>query len=209
MFSRQYSKKAWIQLCLSALLICGFTTVLAGSEPQALVKQTTDKVMTKLKAEQAALKDKPERIYDLFNEIVTPHFDFVGMSRWVMGKYWRKASRDQKKRFIKAFRTLMVRTYGVALLDYADLKIKYIPLRSDPNAKDVTVRTRVQPAAGQPIGINYSLHLKRDAWKIYDVSVDGISLLATFRTSYGSEIRQKGLDKLITKMEEKNTKASQ
>ena len=175
-------------------------------DPQALVKITTEKMFAKLKAEKQNLDKNPELVYDLVSDIVLPHFDFITMSKWVLGKNWRTASRAQKIGFIKAFRELMVRTYSVALLEYTDSKIKYKPLRDDVSKGDVTVRTQVQTDKGEPVAINYSLHKKKKGWKVYDIAVEGVSLIANYRTSFATEVKQKGLDALIARLQKHNKK---
>ena len=129
------------------------------------------------------------------------------MSKWVLAKHWRTADKKQKLAFIRAFRTLMVRTYATALLDYTEQEIRYVPLRDDIGSGDVTVRTEVHQKTGQPIGIKYGLHLRKKGWKVYDISVDGISLVANYRTSFNTEIKQKGLDGLIARLETHNARA--
>ena len=179
----------------------------AYADPEVLVKDTTDKMLSALKAEKAAIDKDPKIIYGLVKEIAVPHFDFIGMSKWVLGKYWRRASKEQKLRFIRAFRSMMVRTYAVALLDYTDQKINFLPLRDDVTKGDVTVKTEVVQAGKPAVAVNYSLHLKKSAWKVYNISVDGISLIANYRTSFATEIKQQGLDSLIERLEKHNEKA--
>ena len=178
----------------------------AIDNPQALVKSTTVKMFAKLKAEKQNLDENPDLIFGLVSKIVLPHFDFIAMSKWVLGKNWKKASRAQKIGFIKAFRKLMVRTYSVALLEYTDNEIKYKPLRDDVTKGDVTVRTQTTTAKGDIVAINYSLHKKKKGWKVYDISVEGVRLIATYKTSFGSEIKQKGIDALIARLQGHNKK---
>jgi phospholipid transport system substrate-binding protein len=149
------------------------------------------------------LQQNPDGIYDLVKEIITPHFDFIRISAWALGKHWRTASKEQKLRFITAFRTLLVQTYGVVLLDYTDQELRYLPLRDDPASGDVTVRTEVIQPNGEAVSINYRLYLKNGAWKVYDISVEGVSLVTNFRTSFATEIKQAGLDSLIQRLEAK------
>jgi phospholipid transport system substrate-binding protein len=187
------------------LFLC-FSLPLAGQAaigPQELVKATTDQTLSRLQREQATLQQNPDGIYDLVKEIITPHFDFVRISAWVLGKHWRTASKEQKLRFVTAFRTLLVRTYGVVLLDYTNQKVRYLPLRDDPANGDVTVRTEVIQPNGEAVSINYRLYLKKEAWKVYDISVEGVSLVTNFRTSFATEIKQTGLDRLIQRLEAK------
>jgi len=176
------------------------------NDPQKLIKATTEKMFAKLKAEKQNLDKNPELVYGMVSDIVLPHFDFITMSKWVLGKNWRTASRAQKIGFIKAFRELMVRTYSVALLEYVDSKISYKPLRDDVSKGDVTVKTQVETEKGTPVSINYSLHKKKKGWKVYDISVEGVSLIANYRTSFASEIKQKGLDALIARLQKHNKK---
>lgn len=176
----------------------------AASGPQELVKETTDQTLSRLQKDRAALQQNPDDIYDLVKEIITPHFDFIRISAWALGKHWRTASKEQKLRFVTAFRTLLVQTYGVVLLDYTDQELRYLPLRDDPASGDVTVRTEVIQPNGEAVSINYRLYLKNGAWKVYDISVEGVSLVTNFRTSFATEIKQAGLDSLIQRLEAKN-----
>ena len=191
-------RAGFLFLCLSVPLAGQ-----AASGPQELVKETTDQTLSRLQRDRAALQQNPDGIYDLVKEIITPHFDFIRISAWVLGKYWRTASKEQKLRFITAFRTLLVRTYGVVLLDYTEQELRYLPLRDDPASGDVTVRTEVIQPNGEAVSINYRLYLNNGAWKVYDISVEGVSLVTNFRTSFATEIKQSGLDTLIQRLEAK------
>lgn len=204
--SVQAGYRSAIALVLSILLLLSFN-VAAETGPQQLVEQTSNKMLTKLKEQQKALKKDPDLIYGMVSKIVLPHFDFISMSRWVLGKHWRRADKKQKLRFIKAFRTLLVRTYAVALLEYTEQEIRYLPLRDDLASKDVTVRTEVKEKSRAPILIKYNLHLKKNGWKVYDLSVDGVSLITNYRTSFASEITQTSLDALIARLEKHNARA--
>ena len=191
--------RGWVLL----LCLCLPLTGQAAIGPQELVQQTTEQTLSRLHSERAALQKNPDGIYDLIKEVISPHFDFVRISAWVLGKHWRTASKEQKLRFIRAFRTLLVRTYGVALLDYTDQEIRYLPLRDDPANGDVTVRSEVIQSTGETVSLNFRLYLRNEAWKVYDVSVDGISLVTNFRTSFATEIKQSSLDGLIQRLENK------
>ena len=202
------SKLRFVLVVVSISLFCGSFAYADDSidDPQALVKNTTVKMFAKLKAEKQNLDKNPDLIFGMVSEIVLPHFDFIAMSKWVLGKNWNAASRAQKIGFIKAFRELMVRTYSVALLEYTDNEIKYKPLRDDVTKGDVTVKTQTASSKGDPVAINYSLHKKKKGWKVYDISVEGVSLIATYKTSFGSEIKQKGIDQLIARLQKHNKK---
>lgn len=193
--------RGWLLLLCLCLPLAGQAAI----GPQELVQQTTAQTLSRLQSEQAALQKNPDGIYDLVKEIISPHFDFIRISAWVLGKHWRTASKEQKLRFVRAFRTLLIRTYGVALLDYTDQEIRYLPLRDDPTNGDVTVRSEVIQPNGGAVSLNFRLYKRNEAWKVYDISVDGISLVTNFRTSFATEIKQAGLDSLIQRLEDKVT----
>lgn len=197
-------KQLWPVLVLS-LLFSG--PVLAIQAPQDLVAETTDKITTVLRAEQDMIKTNSSRLYEVVDEVVLPHFDFRRMSSWVLGKYWRKANEKEREQFISEFRALLVRTYAKALNDNYDKKIDMLPVKMRKEGKEATVRTEVQQDAGFPIPIDYKMYVKDNAWKVYDVSVDGISLVANYRTSFAKEIRKDGLPKLIATLASRNKQA--
>jgi phospholipid transport system substrate-binding protein len=170
-----------------------------------LVEETSERMLDALRKNRAVLQKDPRQIYGLVNAIVLPHFDFTVMSRWVLGKYWREATADQRSRFIEEFRTLLVRTYSQALLEYSNETIEFLPMpQLAPNATDVTVRSEFHPKTGAPIPVNYSLHLIKDAWKIYDVTVDGVSLVTNYRSTFAEQIRTDGIESMINNLAERN-----
>lgn len=177
---------------------------LAGAEanmgPDELVKQTADTIIQNIKAEKPLIDENPERLFELVDEVVLPHFDFEKMSKWVLGKYWRKADSAQREQFVYEFRQLLVRTYAKALVDNVDQPVEYLPLRAKKGADEVTVNTEIPQDGGFPIPINYSMYQVDGGWKVYDVDIDGISLVANYRTSFANEIRRNGVDGLIAKL---------
>jgi len=183
-------------------------SVFAGQPPQELVMDTANKTLAKLKQDRAVISKDPTRLYDLVNEFVIPHFDFERMAQWVLGKHWRTATPEEKQRFIKEFRTLLVRTYATSLQDFMDRKITYMPFRDSLDADEVTVRSQVEQPGGFPIPITYRLAKKAGDWMVFDVTIDDVSLVANYRTSFGNEIRQTGISKLIDKLATRNQQAS-
>lgn len=180
----------------------------SAQDPQVLVEETTHKINAILKIEQEQIKIRPARLYEIVDEIVLPNFDFRRMSSWALGKYWRKANASQRDQFTREFRQLLVRTYAKALSDNYDMVIDMLPMRGKAAKGDVVVRTEVQQSAGFPIPIDYKMYLKDDGWKVYDVSVDGISLVANYRTSFAREIRDDGLPEFIARLARRNREAS-
>ncbi len=175
-----------------------------AEQAEGLVRMTTEQMLAVLRAEREFLKAHPDRIYYLVHRIVLPHFDFDRMSRWVLGKYWRSATRGQRSRFVGQFRTLLVRTYATALLAYSDERVEILPVRTRGQVTRTTVRTEIRRSGGIPIPINYSMYLKNGLWKVHDVTIDGISLVTNYRSAFGAQIQRVGLEGLIQRLEAHN-----
>ena len=181
------------------------TDALAGDlSPQDLVRDTSSRMLVALHDEQGIIEQDSARLYELVSEIVLPYFDFRRMSQWVLGKNWRKATPEQRELFVEQFRMLLVRTYGSALFEYADEKIIYLPFADQKDAKTVTVRTEIELPGATAIPITYSMYRSTAGWKVYDVSISGISLVTNYRSTFGSIIRKDGIDVLISQMAERN-----
>ena len=179
----------------------------AMPEPQALVKQASDDMLKALKDHEAELETNPDKIYELVESILMPHFDFEKMSKLALGKNWRAANDEQRVRFIEEFHLLLIRTYSTAMLEYTDEEIRFLPFRDDLSRKRVTVPMEVLQAAGPSIPMALSLYQnKDDAWKVYDVKIDGISLVTNYRSSFANEIRNGGMEQLINNLAERNAK---
>jgi phospholipid transport system substrate-binding protein len=169
---------------------------------QALVMQTTNEILSRLRAERDTLGAASERVSQLVEQIVLPHIDFESVSASVLGKYWRTADADQRRRFRAAFKSVLLSTYGIALVDNMDREIEYEPVRARPGATDVTVRTSIPQATDFPIPINYSMELIDGEWKVYDIEIDGLSVVLNYRTSFAKEIGRSSLENLIRTLEE-------
>lgn len=201
-------KRSFFAFILMAPFLLGARIALAAESPQQLVRETSEHMLATLNAERDSIQKNPDRLYQLVREIVLPHFDFKQMSRLVLGKNWRRATPEQRERFVKEFQTLLIRTYGTALNEYRDQKIEYLPMRQKPDAQDVTVRTEVLRPGAPPIPIDYSMQLENGRWKVYDVVIQGVSLVTNYRTSFSSEISQGGFDRLLKKLIERNQQAA-
>lgn len=182
-----------------------------GDAPVAILESTLQRMLETLREERQTLKQEPERIYSLVDEILVPKVDFVRASRWVLGRHWRRADNAQKRAFIKEFRTLLVRFYSSALVEYvttnevpgADI-MRFLPLRAAPHERDVTVRSEVRQPNGSVIPVHYQMYRTKQGWKVYDVSVEGISMVVSYRSSFATEISQGGIDGLIQALRERN-----
>lgn len=180
-----------------------------------VLKKASDEMFIQLNANREKLSNNPAEVQKVIEQILLPHIDIISASKWVLGKHWRRASKDQKIRFIRQFRNLLLRFYSTALAEYLGDKkgkkldpgmIKFKRLRAAPEDTEVTVRSDVIPTSGKPIPVNYHMHLTKKGWRVYDVSVEGISIVTTYRTSFGSEISAHGLDSLIKSLSRKNNK---
>jgi len=178
----------------------------ANISAEQTVRETTSQVVERLTRDKAELQAHPERIYEVIHELVLPRFDFTSMSKWVLGSAWRSATPAQREAFTNEFRTLLVRTYAKALLEYSEEEIRVLPSESAGGGSNlVVVKTEVdQPGGGGPIPIHYRMHVQDGQWKVVDVAVDGVSLVSTYRGSFASEIQKGGLDALIAKLGERN-----
>ncbi len=175
----------------------------SSADPKQFVQDITDSLLSRLQGHQEEMRSDPHRIYALVETLVLPHFDFERMSRWVLGQHWNEATPAQRTRFIAEFRNLLVRTYGVALLNYTDEKIQFLPSRGDPAKGEVTVRANIRHH-GNTINIDSDLYKKDGEWKVYDIAIEGVSLVANYRNSFANEIRDGGMDGLISKIATRN-----
>lgn len=175
--------------------------------PQALVKASSDKMMQSLKDNKARLEADPDFIYGLVTDVLMPHFDFEKMAKLALGKNWRGLSVAQQVRFTDEFRLLLIRTYSTAMLEYSDQEIRFLPFRDDVTTKRVQVDMDIIQTGGPAIPMSLSLYQnENDAWKVYDVKIDGISLVTNYRSTFATEIRNDGINNLIERLASKNEK---
>jgi phospholipid transport system substrate-binding protein len=143
-------------------------------------------------------------VVELAEQKVLPHFDFERMTRLAVGRNWQQATPEQRQALVKEFRTLLVRTYSTSLTAYRDQKIEVKPLRMNPSDKEVVVRTQVIQPGGPPIPIDYAMEKTDTGWKVYDVIIDGASLVTTYRGSFNDIIQKQGVDGLVKTLQERN-----
>jgi phospholipid transport system substrate-binding protein len=173
--------------------------------PDVLVKSITEEVVTILKNDKDIQAGDSKKAADLIETKIVPHFDFVRMARVAMARNWRLASPEQQKELAGEFKTLLVRTYSTALSNYRDQQIEYKPLRAKPEDTEVTVRSDVKPSgSAQPVSIDYEMEKTSNGWKVYDVKVGGVSLVTTYRDTFATEVRERGVDGLIKSLAAKN-----
>jgi phospholipid transport system substrate-binding protein len=175
--------------------------------PQELVHKTTDDVLLVLKNNQEIHTDK-QKIYQLAEEKILPNFDLERISALVLGKTWRSIDETQKQKFQAEFKTMLLRTYAVALGKYKDQEIEFKPLRMEPGDKQATVKTQIIQNGAQPISVDYVLAKTENSWKVFDIAIEGVSLVTNYRSQFAGEIKNNGIDSLISKLSEKNNKGN-
>jgi phospholipid transport system substrate-binding protein len=191
---------------LLAIFLTALVPALAAAEeaPDALVKRVTDEVLTIIKSDKDLQAGNPNKVAQLAEAKVLPHFDFERMTRLAVGRGWREANDAQKQSLVKEFRTLLVRTYSNSLTAYRNQTIEVKPAKLAAADKEATVRTQVIQPGGPAIPIDYSMEKADGGWKVFDVVIDGVSLVTTYRGSFGEQIQKGGIDGLVKTLAERN-----
>lgn len=196
-------KNLYILLLASALL-AGTARSEETTPPDALVKTVTLEVIELIAKDKEIRAGSRAKLVQVIEARVLPHFNFTAMTALAMGQNWNKASADQKRRLTDEFKTLLVRTYASALSAYAEQKFDFRPLRARPSDTDVVVNVRVLQSGAQPVPIDYNMEKTASGWKVYDVMVGGVSLVANYRTEFNNNVRESGVEGLIKNLQAKN-----
>ena len=181
------------------------SVALAQEAPDALVKRVTDEVLAIIKADKDLQSGNSRKIAELAEAKVLPHFDFTRMTRLAVGRNWQQASDAQKEQLVKEFRTMLVRTYSTSLTAYRNQTIEVKPLKAGAADKEVTVRTSVLQQGGPSIPIDYAMEKADGGWKVYDVVIDGASLVTTYRGTFNEQVQKGGIDGLIKTLADRNS----
>lgn len=174
--------------------------------PLALLEKTSQQVLKILRDDYVLLQKEPNRVYKIIHDYILPHLDDVTMSKLALGKNWRKASKKQKREFVVQFKKLLIRTYGKSMIEFKDHDIKYFPHNMVSGTKKTLVRAEILLSNGPSVPIAYRMRLKDKAWKVYDIKIDGISLVTSYRGTFSQEVRKSGIGGLIKYLREKNSK---
>jgi phospholipid transport system substrate-binding protein len=172
-----------------------------SDDPSKLVQDVAQSMLKDLDADRAAYRKDPAKMSALVEKNLLPVFDTQYSARLVLGRHWRTATPEQRDRFVKAFYQSLLRNYGSALAEFTSDRLKVFPSQVDPKSNNATVRTEVKRSNGQSVPVNYTLHKTPDGWKAWDVVIEGISYVKSFREDFGAEIDQKGLDAVIDRIE--------
>lgn len=174
------------------------------TSPDTLVKNVTLEVIDIIGKDKDIQSGNQKKIIELVEAKVLPHFNFAAMTRLAVAISWEKSTSDQKKQLTDEFKTLLVRTYSSALSAYRDQRFDFRPLRAKPTDTDVTVQVRISQGGREPVTLEYDMERTPSGWKVYDVRVAGVSLVANYRTEFSNEIRANGIDGLIKGLAAKN-----
>lgn len=195
----------FLEVSAKFLSLCAFVSAALAQElaPDALIRTIADDVIATIRQDRRLTQD-PAKVAALVEAKVLPHFDFAHTTRLAMGANWRRASPEQQEQLTLEFRALLVRTYTGALLNVRDQLVEVKPLRARPGESRVTVRSEIRQAGTQRLSIDYDMEKTPEGWKVFDVSIAGASLAATYRDTFAEAVRNHGVDGLIEMLSGKN-----
>ncbi len=191
--------------CLTALALPARAQQDLG--PEELVRKVTQDVLDAIKSDKELAAGDKQKALKLAEEKVLPHIDFEEATRLAVGRAWAQATPEQRGRLVEEFRRMLVRTYSSAISAYEGQTMKVLPVRMRPGDTEVAVHNRYIRAGGTPLPVDYQMHKTDQGWKIYDITVEGVSLVLTYRSEFDAIVKQQGIDGLVKRLEEKNTPA--
>ncbi len=206
MKSRQYYKLFTLLFVLIGLI--GLNRANAGdlTAPQQTIEDTSNKLQQKMK--DKAFSQNFLQVTQYVDQLIEPHTDFDKISELVLGKLWNSANADEKTRFKQEFKTLLIRTYSRAFVEFKDWSIRFLPLEMEPGASKVVVKTEVLQSGLQPVSVNYRMFQKNGKWKAYDIMIEGVSLVTNYRSTFSNEVKTKGsLGAVIDSLAKRNVEA--
>lgn len=193
-----------VSAAIAGLLLALGTGSAAASvtPPDEVVKKATADLQTVIGQRQAEFRADPKKLYAVMEQMVVPHFDVKYIAQLILARNWKDASEDQRKRFEVAFKNMLMRSYADALVEYHNaVKTEWQPLRMAPEAKNVTVHSKLLRQDGPPLPLGFAMRLKDGQWKVYDIIIENLSLVTNFRSQVNSAVKQQGLDGLIQRLE--------
>jgi phospholipid transport system substrate-binding protein len=200
-----------ILLKISGLLCLGFTLTALGQElaPEQLVQKVTEEVLSAIKSDKQLAAGDKQKALKLAEEKVLPYIDFEEATRLAVGRAWSQATPEQRKKLVAEFRNMLVRTYSNAIEAYEGQTLKVLPSRGGKQAgnDEATVRAQFVRAGGKPLPIEFQMRKTGSTWKVFDIAVEGISLVLTYRSEFDAVVKQEGIDGLIKRLSQKNSPA--
>ena len=177
--------------------------------PEALAKSVTDEVLAIVRADKDIQSGDRKKVLELVESKIVPHFNFTRMTQLAMGRNWRQASAEQQQALVEQFRALLVRTYTAAFTQYRNETVEYRPMRMKPGDTDVVVQSFINRPGGQPVAVSYSMEKTGNGWKVYNVQIEGVSLIENYRSTFNAEVQKGGVDGLIRTLSERNRQLAQ
>jgi len=199
-------KKKWPIIIFCWILGLASLPVVAAEDPIITLQTVTQRMMNELKKHHDEIHRKPGKIYALVDHIIIPHVDFSEMARWVVGRNaWMLADAETRKSFVQEFKTLVVRSYARSLLEYTDQEIEFLPMREPVgNQKRIQIQSLIKERGKSPIHMNYNLIHEGNKWMVYDIIIEGVSLMQGYRAQFADDIRSGGITLVIEKMHQRN-----
>jgi phospholipid transport system substrate-binding protein len=190
---------------LASLLLAGPALALAQeTAPDLLVKGLTDEVLALVKSDKEVQSGNTRKLVDLVERRVLPHFNFTHMTQIALAVNWRRADAEQRTQLVEQFRSLLLRTYTNALALYREQTVEFKPLRAKSEDREVTVRSEIRKPGQPPVALDYEMERTPAGWKVYDVKVEGVSLVSTYRDDFTGQVRESGIDGLIKSLAARN-----
>jgi phospholipid transport system substrate-binding protein len=201
-----------VRKILILLSFFGTTTMSVGAQmvaPDVLARSVTDEVLAVIRADKDLQAGNQKKMIELVEAKVLPHFNFVTMTQLAMGRNWRQVNPEQQKQLTAEFRTLLIRTYTTAFVQYRNQTVDYKPVRMAAGDTDVVVHSLVKQPSGPPVAVDYNMEKTENGWKVYNMKIEGISLIENYRNTFNTEVQKNGVDGLIKTLADKNRSNAQ
>jgi len=201
------SSQKWTTLFCFIVFLMKAGAARSAEDPTAMLQNVTNQVMAELRAHRQELQKNPSKIYTLVNHIILPHVDFDESAKWVVGRNaWREADSNTQQIFINEFKNLVVRSYAGSLLGYTDQKVEYLPLRGSTNKERIEVASLLKDGGKAPIRINYRLIQSGGSWRVYDIIIEGVSLMQGYHAQFAEDVKEGGVKAVIEKIRRRQSK---
>ncbi len=193
-------------LSILVLFVSGMCLTVSADErtPEQIVEQTSTEILQIINEQSERIKNEEGYVNQVIDDLVLPVMDLQSMGKLILGKHWKTASDEQRSQFIEQFKAMLIRTYAKSIADYGHAKVKVLPNQVEQKKKRHRVKSELDLGSGTPLQVDYVFRRKDDTWKVFDLVVDGLSLIKNFRTSFSQEISETSLDALIERLKSTN-----
>lgn len=197
--------KGFLFLMSTMVLLSLAGRAVSQENPVQMLKSVTSQVMNELKNNRSTLRRDPDQVFGMVERFILPHVDFIEMARWVVGRNaWKEASAETQRTFVHEFKTMVVRSYARSLLNYTDQEIEFLPLRDSAQKSRIKVSSIIKDHGREPIRMDYLLVQAGDTWRVYDIVIEGVSLVQGYRSQFAEDITSGGLDAALEKIQRHN-----